>query len=171
MQNPESDKLLQKVIFSPCAAIRKFAAYDHFEVDTRRAARVQISSMANYFGMRFVCMTENNIDASSLTAYTLLRATPCTDILAELGDRAEVPLAHVWELLRRQPHGEKETILINEMLLVDDFCFNTFFVRDKDGDLWAISLEWKAFYEGWNIDALRADDPYPLLAGSRIFSR
>ena len=87
MQNPESDKFLQKIAVSPCAAVFKFAAYDHFEVDTRREAQVQICSMATDFGMRFVCMTENNIEASSLSAHTLLRAAPCSDVLAELGDR------------------------------------------------------------------------------------
>jgi hypothetical protein len=173
VQNPESDKLLQKVAVSSCAAVFKFVAYDHFEVDTRREARVQICSMAADFGTRFVCTTENNIEAASLTAHSLLRAAPCTDVLAELGDRAEVPLAHVWELLSRQPHGGKDTIMTREMLLVDEITFNTnvFFGRDKNGDLWAIFLDWKSFYKGWNIGARRVEDPYPLREGSRIFSR
>lgn len=173
MHNPESDKFLQKIAVSPCAAVFKFAAYDHFEVDTRREAQVQICSMATDFGMRFVCMTENNIEASSLSAHTLLRAAPCSDVLAELGDRAEIPLAHIWELLCRQRHGEKDSILTSEMLLVDEITFNTnvFFGRDKNGDLWAIFLDWKSFYKGWNIGVRRVEDPYPLREGSRIFSR
>jgi hypothetical protein len=91
-------------------------------------------------------------------------------ILNELGSRAEVPLAHLWELLTKQPHGESDIHGAKGILLFDGST-NVFYVRGIDDRLWAIGLQWKSFYDGWNIMSWPWEREFPNSTGDRIFSR
>jgi hypothetical protein len=85
-------------------------------------------------------------------------------IIAKLGGevQAETNLIEIYDLLIKQPRGEKGVLLTNRSS-------NVFFVRDKGGLLRVINVRWGYDGEsGWDIEVNSTEHS---LAGYQVFSR
>lgn len=155
-------KILQQVATRTISAVTKFVTADHFKVDTSKTATVKLG----YLGLSKELMdkVEENISAGEVAVHTLLKDSLDEPILKELGDRAETTLANLWELLTKQGHGRKGTLLTNDN-------WNIFYIRDTNGKLWAVSAIWDARYGDWSVCACSVGSPSRWLAGRRVFSR
>lgn len=85
-------------------------------------------------------------------------------IIPELGGeaKAETTLTEVYDLMARQAKGQKGVLLTNGWA-------NIFYVRDKNGVLRAVIVDWIG--GGWSVGAFSIGSPFRWLDGSRVFSR
>ena len=126
---------------------------------------VAIGFLGTRFKEQFLGKIEDGVTDLLLTASELTEDLRNPAIITALGgdDRAEVSLAHVWALLKRQGHGEDGVLLISE-------CTNIFYVRDVVGTLWALGVQWISDDRIWAVEASSIEHP-PRRVGCRIFSR
>ncbi len=140
--------------------VAKFVVADHFKVDNTDGVR--IVWLNDNFKKVFLSKTEKNIEGCDLNVYDLTKASLDVPILAELGDRAEIALAHLWVLLKRQPNGGLGSLLTNGFA-------NIFYVRDDNGILWAVYADWLGV--SWGLSVYSVGNPRGWDAGRRVFSR
>jgi hypothetical protein len=152
--------LLKRVATVTVQAVTKFSAEATFGA-TKPA--VKLWGLGNNFKRVMLGKVEEAVEATTLTTHTLTKASRDAPILAELGDRAEVSLAHLWQMLLAQANGEKGPLLTNGG-------WNVSYIRDASGTLWAVAADWDAG-GGWGVDADSVDSPYGWDAGGRVLSR
>ena len=156
--------LLKQVAIATVQSIGEFVAKDDFKVDTSAKAKVKIGCLGDNFTKHFLPKVERDVPATELAVYTLAKASLDIPILAELGDKAETTLAHLWQLLQKQGNGQAGTLLTNGYA-------NIFYIRDSDGTLWAVCADWDASCGGWDVEAGSVDGPDGWSAGLRVVSR
>jgi hypothetical protein len=139
----------------------RFIAREHFKESISWDVEVKISWIGGTFQQRFVHKIEESFDTTSLQIHVLQRPARDEQIIAELGDRHETMLAHLWCLLKRQSNGEQGALLTNAVP-------NIFYIRDADGVIGAIDVVWSG--AGWEIGASSIESQRPWAAGRRIFS-
>jgi hypothetical protein len=88
-------------------AITRFVTSDHYKVDISETVVVKIGSIGEDFRMNFLGKVEENIPEIRLRTATLEKESFNPDIIAELGNRHEISLAHHFSLLQKQGKGEK----------------------------------------------------------------
>ena len=156
-------KLLEFVTPVKITAVKKFVASDHFKAGQTVDGVNYYSSFGDNFNAHFLPKVEENIQATDLRVHKLLRNSKDLGIRAEIGeDKEETNLAHLHQCLKRQGNGEEGALLTNGYA-------NIFYVRDTNGNLWAVSAYW--YDDGWRLRADSvgySDDWY---AGSQVFSR
>lgn len=152
--------LLTSVTTTSMSAITKFSAKQTFGA---KKPAITLWYLGDTFKEKMLGKVEHDISATTLTAQALTRDSLDAPILAELGDRAEIFLAHVWDLLTKQANGESGILLTNGYA-------NIFYVRGTDGNLWAVSAHWHAGC-GWRVDAHSVERPSGWYAGGQVFSR
>ncbi|MDP2357916.1 MAG: hypothetical protein Q8M31_17880 [Beijerinckiaceae bacterium] len=141
---------------------KKFVAGPHFKENISSAAEVRISWLGATFMRLFAAKVEDNTDDVTLQIYALSRPSSSTGIVAELGDRHETKLSHLWCLLKRQANGEDGALQTNAGP-------NVFFVRDATGVLGAVDAIWAG--AGWEIGASQVEVQRQWPSGSRVISR
>ncbi len=77
-------------------------------------------------------------------------------ILAELGDKAEMPVSQFKQFLSDNRESSEYFIL---------------YLRGKDGNLWAVSAYWLTGYDGWRVSSSSVANPHRWLAGRQVVSR
>lgn len=157
--------LLEVVCTVAVSAVERFAAADHFKVDTSDSAVVKIGDMGDNFRANFLSKVEKNVPAAELVVRRLTKNALDKDIREELGsDCEETTLAHLWEMLTRQSRGQKGNLLTNGYA-------NICYIKDAKGKLWAVDVRWDAYYDGWRVLASSVGVPHRWLAGFQVFSR
>ncbi len=141
----------------------RFVAADHFKVDTSRKAAVKIAFVWDNFRDNFA-KVEENVPAGELKLHTLRKASVDGPIIKELGEAHETYLADLWTMLEKQPNGEKGNLLTNGYA-------NIFYVRDKNGALWAVFAHWHSDDGGWSLFANSVTNPNEWNAGNQVASR
>ena len=119
--------------------------------------------MNDAFKRNFVSKIAQSVSAETLRKSRLTKRSLDKPILDELGDRAVTTLAHLAELLKKQPKGESGDLLVNGYA-------NIFYIEDVKGQLWAVAARWYAGY-GWDVYALSVSYPDGWNAVSVVFSR
>ncbi|MFC1656939.1 hypothetical protein ACFL14_03205 [Patescibacteria group bacterium] len=157
---PKSDLLetLKNMIKFP--AIEKFRAIDHFKItpnEDRKTAEVVIGWISDNFRNLFLQgegKIEENIPAGKLQLNKLKRASVDGPIIAELGGETlvETTLAEMFYAMKLQGRGQKGALLTNGYA-------NIFYVRDTEGNLWAVYGDWRSGYECWHVSAYSITDP------------
>jgi len=155
----KTPELLRQVVTVPVDGVKKFVVTDHFKVGTVNSVR--IAWLGDNFEQVMLGKVEENIPAATLTAHALTKASLDAPIMVELSNRAETFLAHLWELLRKQPKGESGALLTNS-------CANIFYVRETDGNLCVVSADWGS--GGWHVGARSVGNPLRWGAGCQVFS-
>jgi hypothetical protein len=141
----------------------KFVAGEHFKENISPAAEARISWLGATFVRRFAVKVEDDTGDVTLRTYALSRSSSVTQIIAELDDRHETQLTHLWCLLKLQAGGEDGALQTNALP-------NIFFVRDAAGELGAVDAIWGG--AGWEIGASLVDGQQrQWSAGSRVISR
>ncbi|MDE2001375.1 MAG: hypothetical protein KGI60_02275 [Patescibacteria group bacterium] len=145
-ENPWAEKasvlLLETIGTIKVGAIDRFFGGGAF---TARSTEVKFAWIAQSFKQRFHKKLEEPQREVELRVSRLKKRSLDESIREELGDKAETTLATIWVLLRRQPNGGKEG-----MLLANGFA-NIFYVRDADRDFTAVRIVWSA--DGWRLHA------------------
>lgn len=147
-------KLLKLASTVQVSGATKFVAANHFTV--RKSSGIQIAWLNENFKLLFLGKIEKNVEPATLNLYWLAGESLDAPILAELGERAETSLAHLVELLKKQPNGESGS------LLTDGYA-NIFYIRGTDGNLWPVFARWRS--AGWCVHACSVE--YPWWRGGR----
>ena len=152
--------LLKLVSTVTVSAVKKFVAVDNFKV-----GNAGITWMSDNFKTNFLGKIEKNVKGATLLAHRLEKSSLDKDIRDELGsDKEETTLAYLFELLSRQSDGKSGVLLTNSDA-------NIFYVRDANGNFWAVNAIWNSMDRGWSLNAYSVTGPGGWLGGGRVFSR
>ena len=107
--------------------------------------------MSKFYGLKVGESAETELQVSKLEQNSL-----DASIITELGDRAEIGVSqfHAFLALHRK---YKEWFI--------------FYLRDRDGNLWAVGAYWSAGRGGWRVSAISVESPSRWPAEGRVVSR
>jgi hypothetical protein len=114
------------------------------------------------FRMHFLDDVEENVPPVMLVVNRLQKAALDAPIIKALGDRSEVALARVYQLLSKQPNGEDGPLLTDNNA-------SMFYIRDSMKNLWVIDAYWLP-PNGWYVDASSVNYPVEWYGGDLVFS-
>lgn len=154
--------LLRWLTTSTVHGKKNFCAKDYFIVDTSGNAVVKISFMSDNFRKLFLGKVEENVENVTLNIYNLEKALSDAFIRAELGERAETSIGHLWALLAKQPNGESGVLLINGYA-------NIFYIRGSNDKLLTVDAHW--YDDNWILYVYLVENPDEWRVGSRVVSR
>ncbi len=129
--------LLRQVGTVVVGGVERFVAKEHL-------AEANIGWTGIKFNRFFLNLVEENIEGTTLNIHRLEKASLDVSILAELGVRARISLAHFFELLKRQSKGEPG-------LLLTEGDANIAYVIGNDGNFWAVSAFWSRNWGNWGL--------------------
>lgn len=156
----KASDLLRQVATVNVADVNKFVASDNFRTNN---PVVKIAWLGDNFKRIFLGKTEEGVEATTLTIHKLEKTSRDPGIMAELGEwRTETSLAHLYELLKKQPNGESGVLLTNGYA-------NIFYIRGTDGNFWAVLAHWPR--DGWYVLANSVENPDVWYAGRQVVSR
>ena len=149
------------------ATTSKFVAKDKFVVNTKRNAQVKISAVWDNFTEWFLSgsgKTEDPISEQTLRYHKLRKSSVDGPIIAELGDeeKSETTLSEMFALMEKQGKGEDGVLLNNGYA-------NIFYIRDQNGVLRAVGVDWDD--DGWGVGALSVEASRRWDGGYQVFSR
>ncbi|MEX2008468.1 MAG: hypothetical protein WD850_03195 [Candidatus Spechtbacterales bacterium] len=116
--------------------VERFVAREQLE-----AANVRVHG--EDFPRFFLDKGEENRGRATLAIYRLEGEATNAPILADLGDRAAIFLAHLFELLKGQARGESGPLRTNGV--------NIAYIRDHDGQLQVVNFAWGSGSKRWNM--------------------
>jgi hypothetical protein len=156
-------KILDHIATVPVEGADHFVASEHFKVGETDG--VKISEIGSNFASDFLGKVEKNIPQSDLRIYRLKKDFRDAGIITELGGDGivETTLAHLWNLLKKQGHGQDGQLQTNGKN-------NVFFIPDMGGVLWHVSASWFNPAHQWCIDSRSTESPCLLKAGSQVIS-
>lgn len=108
------------------------------------------------FEAQFLGLEVEAVDETILSVHKLNESSLDEPILVELGDKAETTPSQFKEFLS-QNKKSKEYFL--------------FYMKGKDGELWAVFARWYIVYDGWGVGAYSVRRPGGWSAGSQVVSR
>jgi len=141
----------------PVPGVQYFVAKDHLKA-------ANVGWTGDNFKRLFLNNVEENVHEAKLTVSRLERASLDASILTELGDKAEVKLSCLFDLLKKQSKGEDGVLLANGYA-------NIFYIRDADGNLWAVYADWDSGDHCWGVEAYSVESPFGWRDGDHVFSR
>lgn len=112
--------------------------------------------MGNNFHAQFLGLEVPATGPSTLKVEKLEKDSLDTEILAKLGDKAEISIQ------------EFKTFLATNRESSGWFIF---YLRGKDGNLWAVGVHWRAGYGGWYVSAFSVTSPNGWDADNQVVSR
>lgn len=163
-QAPVPGKLLELVKTISVPAITEFRAAEKFRPG-ETVDGVEISrSMGTNFRTHFLPKIEENVPATKIRVHKLLRNSKDLNIRAEIGEEnEETTLGQLWGSLKLQGCGQDGVLLAK-------YGFpNIFYIRDVEGNLWAVGVCW--FGDGWFLNAYSVGSQNEWFADFRVFSR
>lgn len=149
--------LLKFVSQVSVSATKRFIAKDHLKA-------ANVGWTGDNFKRLFLNKIETNVEGATLAAHILTKSSLDAPILAELGSRAETKLAYLFQLLVMQVNGQSGVLLTNGYA-------NIFYVRDDEGNLWAVDALWRSGCGYWDVEAFSVGLPFRWDAGDQVFSR
>lgn len=149
--------LLRRITTITTPAVQHFVAKDCLK-------EVNVGWTGANFKKLFLDKIEENVPEAKLVVSRLERASLDAPILTELGSKAEVSLADLFDLLKKQSKGEDGALLTNGYA-------NIFYVRGTDGNLWAVDASWRSGGRFWGVGAFSVGLPSRWHGGSQLFSR
>ena len=130
-------KLLTKVTEVSVVGSANFIAKKHLFT-------ANIGCISNNFNK--IIKPENNVPAANLVTHSLNNQSLDAHIFTKLSDKAEIYLAHLFELIERQPQGQSGPLLT-------DVNSNLAYIHGLRG--WVVDLHWSRAYISWFIYARR----------------
>ena len=115
-----------------------------------------VAVMWDNFKAQFLGLEVPAIDEVELAVRKLEEGSLDAPILTELGEKAETSVSQFKAFLAVNCKSQEWFI---------------FYLRGKDGKLWAVSAYWYADYGGWYVYANRVDYPGRWIAGNQVVSR
>ena len=165
----EAEEIVKKLLepigtVTILATKKKFVAKKKFIIDTSDKAKIKISYLGDNFKKWFLDKAEEPIKETKLRYDRLTECSVDEPIITELGgeEKAETTLTEVFSLMEKQPNGKDGDLLNNGYA-------NIFYVRDADGVLRAVNVNWND--GGWNVNANTVENPNRWNVGNVVFSR
>jgi hypothetical protein len=144
--------LLKHVFDAHVSAVTKFVAKDVFAKENSAGIRYWLGPN---FEANFLDKIEENIPETELSIFELTVNSFDASIRAELTpEYEETMLAHLYELICRQPMGEGGQLLVDGIM-------NIFYIRDAKGVVWAVRVAWDSVYRWWLVDACSVSEQLP----------
>ena len=112
--------------------------------------------MGENFKAQFYGLEVKATDEAELAVRKLEEASLDALILTELGDKAEISVSQFRAFLASNPESKEWFI---------------FYLRGKDGKLWAVLAYCRVVDRGWSVNAHRVDRPHRWGAGDQVVSR
>lgn len=112
--------------------------------------------MRDNFKTQFLGLEVPATNETELAVCKLEKTSLDAPILAELGDRAEISVNQFRAFLAENRESTEWFI---------------FYLRGKDGSLWAVGAYWLAVSDGLSVDAYSVGNPNRWYAGNRVVSR
>lgn len=158
---PVTAPLLETIGQVEMPSIALFRGINHFTNHNPDRIALDLSDL---FKSHFQGQVETAIAPTILAMHRLTQTTTIRNVFDALGNRAVCRLAHLWELLKRQPHGEPGLLLTNSDV-------NIFFVHDQDYTLYTVYVIWQANRHCWLVRAyFLSQDQRCWEADRRVFS-
>jgi len=156
------------------ATTSKFVAKDKFVVNTKRNAPVKISAVWDNFTNWFLSgdgkiedptrLPDEQVSKQTLCYHKLRKASADDPIITELGGeaKAETTLSEMFYLMEKHKNGE-------DCVLLNNGYANIFYIRDQNGVLRAVGVDWDG--DGWGVNARSVGGPGRWGGGYQVFSR
>jgi len=159
----ERPGLLRRIATTTATGVQRFVCDD----EALKAAN--IGWTGKNFKAHFLDKVEEGVSDAVVVVHRLERASPDVPILAELGNRAEIQLAHFFALLQKQSKGEDGLLLVNGYA-------NVAYIKGNDGSFWAVRAFWSSGYRDWfveaySVEAYSVEDPSRWDDGRQVLSR
>ena len=148
----EKPGLLELAATVAVPGARRFVAQKHLNANGPKA-KVKIAFIWDAFATHFLPKVEQRIPSAEVRVYKLTNGSVDAEIISELGETHEIYLADLHAMLERQPNGEDGPLLTNGLA-------NIFYVRAKDGSLWAVYVHWFLGSDGWYVNAYSVENPF-----------
>ena len=156
------EKLLNYVTSIKVGDVSRFVAKDFFK-EGKTVDGVKIAWLGDNFKKFFLPKVEENVTAAEIRVQKLAKPSKDLGIRAEIGEEnEEAQLAHLWQCLKLQGEGGEGALLTNGWA-------NIFYIRDHEGNLWAVNACW--FGDGWRVHAVSVGNPDGWDAGRQVCSR
>ncbi|MEK7653150.1 MAG: hypothetical protein AAB358_01560 [Patescibacteria group bacterium] len=149
--------LLKRVITVAVSGAAKFVASEHLK-------EANVGWTGDNFKRLFLEKVEEKVGNATIAIHKLEKASLDVPIMAELGDHAEIQLAHFFALLQAQSKGETGVLLVNGYA-------NIAYIRGIDGNFWAVYVLWYPGYGYWFLYAHSVEHPDGWLGGGQVLSR
>ena len=122
---------------------RPFKADDTF---FSKSSGVKMVPHGSNFTAWFAGKVHEDVPEGMLVPFTLTQSANDSEVITDLGgeEKAEVTLAEIWRLMKRQANGEEGVLLNNGWA-------NIFYVRDVNLVLRAVRVLWSG--DGWRAGA------------------
>ncbi len=153
-------RLLEPISVTTVNAVKEFIAKNCFQVGN--STGVTVASVRDNFKQHFLNKVERDVASATLKSFRLKKASLDPPIITELGSGHETALAHLWELLTKQPNGEVGPLRTS-------WWINIFYIRDTEGTLWAVGVDWHD--GGWNVNAFSVEHPFRWHPVCQMFGR
>lgn len=160
VQNHEPEPelpLLRKVATAQVSANKRFVS------DDKAAKRANVGYRSDQFKRLFGDKVEQNVSAATVAVHSLEKESMNSPILAKLGEKAQLPLAYLFELMEKQSNGQQGKLLTNGYA-------NIVYAVGNDGNIWAVGARWHSRCRDWGVCARSVEVPDPWRAGGRILS-
>lgn len=137
-------------------AVERFVTREHIK-------EANVGWMGNNFKAHFLDKQEDNVQAGELNVHRLEQASLDPPMMAELGEKATISLAHFFQLLTAQSQGQ-------EGALLTDGSANIAYIRGKDGNVRAVRACWDSVGGYWRVYAVSVENRDGWNAGDRVLS-
>lgn len=149
--------LLWQITTVSVSGTEKFVAKEYLRT-------ANIGYTGDNFDKLFLNKAEKNVEGVNVAIHRLEKDSLDVPILAELGNRAEISLAHLFQLIKKQSKREDGPLLTNGYA-------NIAYIRGTDGNLWAVDACWYSGYGYWRVYAYSVEYPNRWYAGRQVLSR
>lgn len=155
-----ADGFLERVCAVPVPVVAHFSG-DRLQTGSVDGVNISVS---DEFRKRFAGKVENNLPATRLVVYNLLRDFHDTGIVTGDVPSTVILLGHVWELVKLQPAGRDGVLFTG--------WGNVFHcVPDNQNLFCDVYIDFGGEDETWLLDASLIEDSREWLEGFQIFSR
>lgn len=149
--------LLRKIVTVSVPGMEKFVAEDHLK-------DANIAWRGSNFDKLFLRKVEKNIGELTVAVYCLEKDSLDAPILTQLGDYAEINLAHFFSLIEKQSKGESGPLLVKGYA-------NIAYIRGIDNNRWVVCACWRSARGCWFVGAYSVGGPDRWWVGGRVLSR
>lgn len=145
-------------------ALPRFIASQKFVVDAKDTPK--ISYLYRDFRKWFLEKIEEPVEETQIRCMTLVKPSKDKQILSKLGKKAETTLGQIYALMEYQANSQDDVLLLDEWVAT-----NLFYVRDTNGSLRAVYINWYDDGDGWHVYASSVKNSIERSIGTRVFFR
>lgn len=145
------------------ALAEPFVAKDHFVLNTSDDIKVKIGHIEGYFCQLFRRQVIAPREGYDVSLRSIVQPAFDIKISQELGNKCNVDIASVFQMMSLQPNGGPGLLLVNGFS-------NIFFCIDIFNNLRPVAIVWENEQGSWSVYTLE-DNRYSWSKGNQVISR